>query len=469
MTPLAKLRIRFAMAAVAGLAIVGAAVANARGEALTRDDVAELFMTVVGVGSVFAYLWFLVERRLLLPFAALERDVRRAVVGEPPRLLADGVDPLLKPLARALDGVIGSRERLRSESARALGSATARLAEGKRRLEAILHDLTEGVVVCALDHRIVLYNAAARRALGDLGLGRSLFEVVDEAPVAAALDAARAPGAGRGVPVAFAAGALGSGAVLAFRLALVAEDDGSVAGYVLTFAPLAEGEPTLPSRPVFYDFDLLRPQPAAGARGREPLDRLAYVVFDTETTGLDARAGDEIVQIGAVRVMNGRVLADEAFETLVNPGRPIPARSTRFHGLTDAAVADAPPVEAAMTAFRRFAGEAVLVGHNAAFDMQFLRLKEARAGVRFDLPVLDTLLLSMAVDPLEPDHSLDGLAQRFAIPVAGRHTALGDARITAEVLLRLIEVAQSEGIVSLDDAIAATNRYLDPRRRQRPA
>ncbi|MGE3934811.1 MAG: exonuclease domain-containing protein [Rhodospirillaceae bacterium] len=467
MTPLASFRLRIALAAAAAVAIAGAAIWDAHEGAPARDALAGMFLALAGVAAAFAFVWIQVERRLVAPAAALARAARLAAAAEPAASLEETAGPLLQPMARAVETVIASRERLRDESARAVGSVTARLAGEKRRLEAILSDLAEGVVVCAPDHRIVLYNAAAARALGTpaaLGLGRPVFDVLSEAPLRAALDAVSGP-----APIAASATAAATGASLALRLVRIAEPGGGAAGYVITLAPDGAPAAALPPRPVFYDFGLLAPAAVPDARGSQPLDRLGYVVFDTETTGLEPRAGDEIVQIGAVRVTNGRLLDGESFMTLVNPGRPIPPRSTRFHGLTDAMVADAPTVDAAMRAFRDFAGEAALVGHNAAFDMQFLRLKEARAGVRFDAPVVDTLLLSMAIDPLEPDHSLDGLAHRFGIEVVGRHTALGDARITALVLLRLVALARDQGIVTLDDAIAATNRFVEPRQRQRPA
>jgi DNA polymerase-3 subunit epsilon len=79
----------------------------------------------------------------------------------------------------------------------------------------------------------------------------------------------------------------------------------------------------------------------------------------------------------------------------------------------------------------------VLVGHNAAFDMRFLQLKEAATGVVFDQPVLDTLLLSALVHPQQESHRLETIAERLGVPVLGRHSALGDAMVTAEVFLKL--------------------------------
>ncbi len=222
--------------------------------------------------------------------------------------------------------------------------------------------------------------------------------------------------------------------------------------------------PGLPSRPEFYDFDLPLPEEEPADLLDRPLSRLVAVAFDLETTGLDPKR-DEIVQIGAVRILGGRLLRGEIFDQLVDPGRPIPAGSTRFHGITDPMVEDAPPPAIALARFKTFVGEAILVAHNAAFDLAFLRRKEELAGVRFDNPVLDTLLLSAVLDPEIGDHSLDAAAARHGITVRARHTALGDAVATAELFLALVPRLRRRGIESLGEALAACRR--EARRRQR--
>lgn len=212
------------------------------------------------------------------------------------------------------------------------------------------------------------------------------------------------------------------------------------------------------SRPEYFDFDLFAERESATALFDRPLASLVYCVFDTETTGLDPTGGDEIIQLGAVRVFNGRVLRQESFEQLVDPGRSIPAATIPIHGITPDMVAGRPRIEAVLPAFHRFAQDTVLVAHNAAFDMKFLQLLEGRTGLRFEQPVLDTLLLSAVVSPQQDSHRLEALAERFSIPVLGRHTALGDALVTAEVLVRLIPMLQAQGIHTLGQALEASRK-----------
>jgi DNA polymerase-3 subunit epsilon len=206
------------------------------------------------------------------------------------------------------------------------------------------------------------------------------------------------------------------------------------------------------SRPEYYDFDLFATTESSRALDERRLAELAYTVFDTETTGLNPTAGDEIIQIGAARVVNGKLLRGECFEQLVDPQRAIPQASIPIHGITQEMVAGKPTIDEVLRAFHAYARDTVLVAHNAAFDMRFLQLKERRTGARFDQPVLDTLLLSAVVHPNQELHGLEQIAERFGITVLGRHTALGDAMVTAEVFLRLIPLLAEMGIHTLAQA-----------------
>lgn len=180
------------------------------------------------------------------------------------------------------------------------------------------------------------------------------------------------------------------------------------------------------------------------------LAALDYVVVDVETTGPEAEdgAGDEaIVQIGAVRIVDGEIVADDTFTRLVNPGRPISPAATRFHGITDERVSDAPDIETVIADFRDYAKHAVLVGHNIAADLSLID----RAGPA-DAPALDTMLLSIGAFEARHDHTLDALADHFGEPVQDLHTAPADAHLTARIFLRLLPELDRVGARRFGDA-----------------
>jgi DNA polymerase-3 subunit epsilon len=212
------------------------------------------------------------------------------------------------------------------------------------------------------------------------------------------------------------------------------------------------------SRPEYYDFDLFKSTDASKALEDRLLNELSFTVFDTETTGLNPSDGDQIIQIGATRIVNGKLLRQESFEQLVNPGRVIPAAGIMIHGITQDMVSGKPPITEVLPAFYAFARDTVLVAHNAAFDMKFLQLLEPETGLVFSHPVLDTLLLSAVVHPNQESHSLEAIAERFNVTVLGRHTALGDALVTAEVWLRLLPLLQAMGITTLRQAREAAQK-----------
>jgi DNA polymerase-3 subunit epsilon len=194
---------------------------------------------------------------------------------------------------------------------------------------------------------------------------------------------------------------------------------------------------------------------------RAPLAELEYVVFDSETTGLHPSHGDEVVSLSAVRLRNGAIHGADTFHTLVNPGRPIPPESIRFHGIEDGMVAGAPTMAEVLPRFYDYVGNCVLVAHNAAFDKKFLDLAARRAGLpQLENPVLDTLFLSYGLHKDFEGHNLDAIARRLGVPVEGRHTSLGDAKVTAAIFLRLVTLLQGRGIATLADAKDFCDRML---------
>lgn len=212
------------------------------------------------------------------------------------------------------------------------------------------------------------------------------------------------------------------------------------------------------SRPEYYDFDLFQVNPQTQALDDVALTALAYTVFDTETTGLNPSQGDEIIQVGAARIVNSKLLRQECFEQLVDPKRSIPAASIPIHGITPEMVRGQPDILEVLPAFHAFAQDTVLVAHNAAFDMRFLQLKEQVTGLQFDQPVLDTLLLSALVHPNQDSHRLEAIAERFNVHIIGRHTAMGDAMVTAEIFIKLLPLLAEKGIYTLGQARTAAQQ-----------
>jgi DNA polymerase-3 subunit epsilon len=211
------------------------------------------------------------------------------------------------------------------------------------------------------------------------------------------------------------------------------------------------------SRPEYYDFDLFGSRDDSIDLDRK-LSELTYTVFDTETTGLEPSNGDEIIQIGAARIVNNRILRQEVFNQLVDPEIPLKPESIPIHGISEDMVRGQPNIDIVLPAFHQFCEDTVLIAHNAAFDMRFLQLKEERTGIRFSQPVLDTLLLSAVVHPNQESHKLDVILERLGIVIDKRHNALEDAFATGEVFLKMIPLLEEKGIVTVRQALEAAEK-----------
>jgi DNA polymerase III epsilon subunit family exonuclease len=173
-----------------------------------------------------------------------------------------------------------------------------------------------------------------------------------------------------------------------------------------------------------------------------------FVVFDLETTGL-ARASARICEIGAARI-RGLELAD-TFQTLVAPRTPVPQAIRQLTGLTEGELRRAPGVRTALSRFSAFAGDAVLVAHNARFDVGFVnRELERMTGRRLAATVIDTVPLARnLLEGRAPRANLAALSYFFGVSVRPCHRALPDAQATAEVFLRLVELAADRGALTL--------------------
>lgn len=238
----------------------------------------------------------------------------------------------------------------------------------------------------------------------------------------------------------------------------------SAQGYAMLCFPLPPSTrqweplpPVLPSRPVYSDFSPYEMDESVPLKDLS-LNHIPFVVFDTETTGLNPLEGDEIISLAGVKIVNRAIVIGETFDQLVNPVRSIPHSSFRFHGITNDMVTGMPLIEEALHGFHAFVGSAVLVGHNAAFDMSFIRIKERRANVRFGRPVLDTLAISRYLHDHTPEHSLDAVARRLGVTVKGRHTALGDAFITAQIFLKFLYLLQQRGVTTMYQLMEVVRR-----------
>jgi DNA polymerase-3 subunit epsilon len=222
----------------------------------------------------------------------------------------------------------------------------------------------------------------------------------------------------------------------------------------------------LPEKPEFYDFSLVDRTKELGEMAERHLSSLQYVVFDTETTGLRPSDGDEILALAAVRIVNGRILSGERFECLVKPQRPIPASSVPFLDITEDMVQQEPPIQVVLPQFKSFVDDAVLVAHNGTFDMNFLQLMADKSGVKFENPILDTLLLSAIVEQDRTDHTLENIGRRLGVDVPGSHTTMGECFVTAQIFLRLLELLEAQGITTLGEVIAASERVVEEKRKQ---
>ena len=173
----------------------------------------------------------------------------------------------------------------------------------------------------------------------------------------------------------------------------------------------------------------------------------AYVVFDIETTGFSALK-DKIIEIGAVRVENGTITA--RFSEFVNPRIPIPFRIEQLTSINDNMVADAPPIEEVLPRFEEFCRGAVMVAHNAEFDMSFIKKNYEDLGMEREDTIVDTVGMARFLLPQLNRFKLDTVAKAVGVSLEHHHRAVDDAACTAEIFVKFIQMCRERDIETLD-------------------
>ncbi len=172
-----------------------------------------------------------------------------------------------------------------------------------------------------------------------------------------------------------------------------------------------------------------------------------FVVFDLETTGLSS-ISDQIIEIGAVKISKGEIC--DRFSTFVNPGKPLPDKIVKLTGITDGMIKSAPDMNQVLPEFLDFIGDAVLVAHNAGFDMGFLTQCMRYQDLQPDFTYVDTVAMARVLLPNLSKYKLDTVANALKIPLENHHRAVDDASATAEIFLKFTNMLKDEGITDLD-------------------
>ena len=187
--------------------------------------------------------------------------------------------------------------------------------------------------------------------------------------------------------------------------------------------------------------------------GSQTLDD-TYIVFDIETTGFSS-IQDRIIEIGAVKVVNGKIM--DRFSTFVNPQKPIPFEITNLTSITDEMVMGSPAIDVILPQFLEFIGDGVLVAHNAGFDVGFIEQNCRNLGLNDHFVYLDTVALARVLLPTLSKYKLNIVAKALNISLENHHRAVDDAGATAEIFVKFVEMLKKEHITTLKEV----NHYGD--------
>jgi len=403
-----------------------------------------LFTAAVASAVLAGAGWVLVDRhmaqieRLRGAVAIMAGDLRRVL----PPMTGDEAGRELATLHRSLADLVGH--------------LAAERQAPDRRLADVVAAVGGGILVMTENGLVSLVNDAARALLGSrgTGCGTSVYDIFSRKSIAEARAAAAA-----GDPVELWLETV-DGRSLPARFAPLDRLGGAVIWFAEAEAPTGSA---LDLALDLHD----RPPEALYAGPATALDDLPAIVVDTETTGLDV-ARDRVISFGAVEVYGGRFYRARTHDVLVNPGQPIPKRSTAVHGITDAMASAAPTMDAVWPVIEQVIAGRVVIGHNIGFDAAILAREAERLGLAWrPAALVDTMLLAAALEPERKDLSLDGLAAAYAIPIEGRHTALGDALATAGLYVRLVDQLKARGIVTFAEAQTFAGKRTDLVRQQK--
>ncbi len=171
-----------------------------------------------------------------------------------------------------------------------------------------------------------------------------------------------------------------------------------------------------------------------------------FVVFDIETTGFSP-VNNKIIEIGAVKIREGEIT--DRFSVFVNPGVPIPFEIEKLTSINDSMVMDAPPIEVILPQFLDFCQDAVLVAHNANFDMSFIMENAKRQGISRKFTFVDTLGIARVLLTHQAKHTLDAVAKTLSISLENHHRAVDDAECTAHIFLKFSAMLRERGADTL--------------------
>ncbi|MBO9412779.1 MULTISPECIES: 3'-5' exonuclease [unclassified Ruegeria] len=448
----------FCLLAVGGLAVSSLALwisyRRVADPALVNAFIFAEILMAFGFVALIAAVWLLFDDNVAKPIERLSAELRARAHAGVNREMDVQAARYLGDLAPAAAGLADQLSEKTMSVAEAVAAETAHLAAEKQKLTALLTDIPVAMLLASPTHKIVLYDGQAAEVLAQIShprLNASMSEYFQMGP----LEQAFAKLTKTGLEVSCTLTNIDGTQTYMARMKPL----GDAPGYMLIFDDSATNIAPEAARPLVYDFALLNSDANQEFRTSD-LRELCFVVFDTETTGLLPHK-DEIVQIGAVRVVNGRIIEGERLDLLVDPGMPIPAASTKVHKITDNMVSGAPGIAEAGRVFHQFAQDAVIVAHNAPFDMAFLRRHANRMGVEWNHPILDTVLLSAVLFGASDTHTLDAVCDRLdiTIPPELRHTALGDAVATAEALVRMLPMLEARGMTTFGAVIEATRQH----------